>query len=67
MILSSVVKHVASGVGGLGFGSRASQIGHSVNSSPLLRRFCVAQALSGGDGLTTHYTLRRDITIVMEI
>ena len=38
--ISSVVKHIAIDSGGLGFGSRAGQIGHSIaNGSPLLRRF----------------------------
>ena len=37
---SSVVKHIDIGAVGLGFDSRAGQIGHSVASgSPLLRHF----------------------------
>ena len=45
------VKDTPTGAEGLGFESRTGQIGRGVaNSSPPLRRFCNAQALSRGDG-----------------
>ena len=58
-----MVKDIANGAEGLGFDSRAGQIGHSVAyGSPSLRRFF-------GDVLSWHemspatcYTLRRNIT-----
>ena len=57
----------AIGAGGLGFDSRAGQIGIV---SPALRRFfgamyCVVQALSYGDG--PRYTLRRNTASNMMI
>ena len=50
-----------------GFDTRAGQIERSVaNGSPPLRRFCVVQALSRGDGSATRYTLPRNIASVMD-
>ena len=51
--VSSVVNYIAIGAGGLGFDSRADQIGRSIaNGSPPLRRFfgIVSHVLSCGDG-----------------
>ena len=53
---------------GVGFDSRAGQIGHSVNDSMFLRS-SVARALSRGDvpPHATRHTLRRNTTNVMKI
>ena len=49
--VSSVVKHISIGAEGLGFNYRISQMEHRIaKGSPPLRRVCVAQALSLGDG-----------------
>ena len=46
-----IVTDIAIGARGLGFNFQACQVGHSVaNRSSPLRRFCVVQALSSGDG-----------------
>ena len=58
------IKDIAIGAEGLGFNSRAGQIGQNVakGSSPL-PRFCVARALSPA----ARYTLRRNTTTIMKI
>ena len=51
------------GSGGSGFASQAGQFGHSVaKGSPSLRRICVAQLLSLGDG-----PFRRNTTSILKI
>ena len=46
-----MVEDIAKGAGGQKFNCKVDQIEHSVaNDPPPLRRFCVAQALSRGDG-----------------
>ena len=51
-----VVVNIAFGAVNLGFDSQAGQIDYYVaNGSPPLRRFCVAEAPSRGDGSATRY------------
>ena len=66
-----VVKDIAIGTRGLGFDSRAIQIGHSVaNGSPLMRRLFGAvlpRRLAAEIGLVTRYTLRRNTASIIKI
>ena len=69
--VSSVVEDVAIGAEGLGFDSRACQIGHSVvNGSSLQRSFfgaasVAAQALSSGGEVHHSLPLRRNTASIM--
>ena len=45
----SIKKQQAVGAGGLGFDSRAGQIGHGVATAAMFLRCCVVKPLSRGD------------------
>ena len=56
------------GAGGLGFDSRAKQIGHNIaNDSQSLRKFCIAQALSRRDRLRHSLDVSGNTAIIMKI
>ena len=51
----AVVRDTANGVGGMGFDSRAGQIGYTVATAAMFLRSCVDQAFSRGDGSRRRY------------